>query len=56
MYCVQLGSVNANHEFEQLPPHESKRRLRLILDRMDADHDGTLSKKEIADWVVHSFV
>lgn len=50
-----LGSVEKNREFENLHPDEAKRRLRVILDKMDANEDGLISKEEISNWVVSSF-
>ncbi|XP_041973241.1 calumenin-B isoform X2 [Aricia agestis] len=45
-----LGEDQAK-TFDQLPPEESKRRLGLIVDKIDADKDGYISMVELKDWI-----
>ncbi len=45
-----LGTDEAR-EFDQLPPEESKRRLGLIVDRIDANEDGYVTLDEMRDWI-----
>ncbi|XP_069122970.1 calumenin-A-like isoform X2 [Argopecten irradians] len=47
---VFLGKDNAA-EFEQLTEEESKRRLGLIVDKIDKDDDDKVSEVELADWI-----
>uniref|UniRef100_A0A3Q3VWW4 EF-hand domain-containing protein n=1 Tax=Mola mola TaxID=94237 RepID=A0A3Q3VWW4_MOLML len=37
--------------FEQLPPEESKRRLSIIVDRIDSNKDGFVSEDELKVWI-----
>ncbi|RZB89888.1 calumenin [Asbolus verrucosus] len=37
--------------FDQLPPEESKRRLGLIVDKIDNNNDGFISREELKDWI-----
>ncbi|XP_066138917.1 calumenin [Euwallacea fornicatus] len=37
--------------FDQLPPEESKRRLGLIVDKIDKNTDGFISRDELKDWI-----
>uniref|UniRef100_UPI00398E7FD8 reticulocalbin-3 n=1 Tax=Pristiophorus japonicus TaxID=55135 RepID=UPI00398E7FD8 len=37
--------------FDQLTPEESKERLGKIVDRIDHDHDGLVTKQELATWI-----
>ena len=45
-----LGTDEAR-EFDQLPPEESRRRLGLIVDRIDSNEDGYVSLDEMRDWI-----
>lgn len=45
-----LGEDQAK-TFDQLPPEESKRRLGIIVDKIDADNDGFVSLVELKDWI-----
>ncbi|KAI6241270.1 hypothetical protein M3Y99_00351900 [Aphelenchoides fujianensis] len=47
-----LGSKKMAHEFDDLSPQESKRRLRIIAKKMDKDGDG----QELTDWVYNSLM
>ncbi|CAK1578827.1 unnamed protein product [Parnassius mnemosyne] len=45
-----LGEDQAK-TFDQLPPEESKRRLGIIVDKIDADNDGFVTLVELKDWI-----
>lgn len=45
-----LGEDQAK-TFDQLPPEESKRRLGIIVDKIDEDKDGFVSLVELKDWI-----
>ncbi|KAI6178435.1 hypothetical protein M3Y98_00500500 [Aphelenchoides besseyi] len=51
-----LGSKKMAHEFDDLSPQESKRRLRVIAGRMDKNGDGSVSLQELTDWVYNSLI
>ncbi|XP_061299471.1 reticulocalbin-1-like [Pezoporus flaviventris] len=46
-----LGGGEEAREFERLRPEESRRRLRLLLPRVDADGDAALSAPELRSWM-----
>ncbi|XP_015794895.1 reticulocalbin-2 [Tetranychus urticae] len=52
-----LGSKKEAAEYDELPPEESQRRLRILVTKggMDADTDGFVSKEELTQWVFKSF-
>jgi hypothetical protein len=52
---VFSGSYKLEEEFEDLPPEEAKKRLSLLVKKMDKDHDMFVSKEELTDWIVMSF-
>ncbi|XP_044749529.1 calumenin [Coccinella septempunctata] len=37
--------------FDDLPPEESKRRLGVIVDKIDHDKDGFVTREELRDWI-----
>ncbi|KRT81335.1 HLH domain-containing protein [Oryctes borbonicus] len=37
--------------FDQLPPEESRRRLGLIVDKIDFNKDGFVNQEELKDWI-----
>jgi len=41
-----------NSELNQLGPEESKRRLGIILDKIDTDNDGLVTQEELKSWIV----
>lgn len=47
-----LGKAEAER-FDQLPPAEARRRLGIIVDRIDVDRDGYVTEKELEEWVRH---
>ncbi|KAL4236212.1 EF-hand domain pair [Mactra antiquata] len=50
-----LGSYKLEEEFDELPPEEAKKRLKMLVKKMDKDHNMFVSKKELTDWIVMSF-
>ena len=49
------GSTKDAEEFDQLPPEEAKKRLRILVDKMDSDSDGFVDKSEMNAWILKSF-
>ncbi|XP_077292066.1 calumenin B scf [Arctopsyche grandis] len=45
-----LGEDQAK-TFDQLPPEESRRRLGIIVDKIDKDSNGFVSMEELKDWI-----
>ena len=50
-----LGSAEEAKEFEELPPQEAKRRLAILLKRMDLNRDEKIDTKELKQWILRSF-
>lgn len=48
-----LGADEAK-KFDDLTPEESKRRLGLIVDRIDEDKDGFISQAELKNWISYT--
>lgn len=48
-----LGEDEAK-TFDQLPPEESKRRLGLIVDKIDEDKDGLITISELKKWIEYT--
>ncbi|XP_023301118.2 calumenin-B [Lucilia cuprina] len=48
-----LGEDEAK-TFDQLPPEESKRRLGLIVDKIDEDNDGFITISELKKWIEYT--
>jgi len=42
------------HDFDDLDPEESMRRLGVIVDKIDTDGDGYVTIEEMQDWIKHS--
>lgn len=58
MYYVCLcdsGSYKLEEEFDDLPEEEAKKRLSLLVKKMDTDNDLFISKEELTAWIVMSF-
>ncbi|XP_047042026.1 reticulocalbin-2 [Helicoverpa zea] len=51
-----LGSVREAEEFDKLSPEESKRRLALLLPKMDLNGDQQVDRKELKNWILKSFI
>lgn len=47
-----LGEEEAQ-TFDQLSPAEAKRRLGIIVDKIDSNGDGKVTEQELIDWVRH---
>ncbi len=50
-----LGSAKEAEEFDQLPPAEAKKRLAVLLEKMDRDGDKKIVRKELQQWIMRSF-
>ncbi|CRL00481.1 CLUMA_CG013742, isoform B [Clunio marinus] len=50
-----LGSVKDAEEYDNLPPEESKRRLGLLVQKMDLNSDGFIDRHELKAWILRSF-
>lgn len=42
-------------EFDHLSPEESKRRLKILLMKMDTNKDEMIDRKELHTWILRSF-
>ncbi|KAJ8726039.1 hypothetical protein PYW07_000737 [Mythimna separata] len=51
-----LGSVREAEEFDKLSPEEAKRRLALLLPKMDTNGDQEIDRKELKEWILKSFI
>lgn len=47
-----LGKDDAK-EFDELTPDESKRRLAILYEKIDQDHDSLLTEDELTEWIQH---
>ncbi|XP_060519044.1 reticulocalbin-2 isoform X2 [Cylas formicarius] len=50
-----LGSYKEAGEYDHLPPEEAKKKLKILLSKMDLTHDGLIDKKELKAWILRSF-
>lgn len=50
-----LGSVKEAEEFDQLSPDESKKRLAILVAKMDLNHDQFIDRHELKAWILRSF-
>lgn len=50
-----LGSRKEAEEFDDLPPEEAKRRLKILLGKMDRNLDEHIDKNELYAWILRSF-
>lgn len=50
-----LGSVKEAEEFDSLSPEESKKRLRLLVEKMDLNNDHFVDRHELKAWILRSF-
>lgn len=50
-----LGSVKEAEEFDHLPIDESKKRLKILLEKMDLDGDNYIERNELKAWILRSF-
>lgn len=50
-----LGSLDTNDDYSKMSAHEAKKKLSVLLKKMDLNGDAYISKTEISDWVLASF-
>lgn len=50
-----LGSVKEAEEFDQLSPEESKKRLAVLITKMDLNADEFIDRHELKAWILRSF-
>lgn len=50
-----LGSSEEAEEFDGLAPEEAKRRLALLLEKMDVNGDRLINPSELKEWILKSF-
>lgn len=50
-----IGSHKEAEEFDHLSPEEAKRRLEILLNKMDLDSDKKIDRKELKAWIIRSF-
>jgi len=50
-----LGSKREAYEFDKMSPEEAKRRLKILLGKMDRNLDGSIDRKELYSWILRSF-
>ncbi|KAF5275574.1 hypothetical protein FQA39_LY06686 [Lamprigera yunnana] len=50
-----LGSAKEAEEYDHLPPEEAKRRLKILLKKMDLNGDEQIDRKELKAWILRSF-
>jgi reticulocalbin-2 len=50
-----LGSVKEAEEFDNLPAEESKRRLAILVTKMDLNDDRFIDRHELKAWILRSF-
>lgn len=50
-----LGSVKEAEEFDNLSPAESKRRLAILVKKMDRNEDHFVDRHELKAWILRSF-
>lgn len=54
MYFL-TGSIKEAEEFDKLPIEESKRRLGILLTKMDLNNDTIIERNELKAWIMRSF-
>ena len=52
---IFIGSSKDAEEFDNLPPEEAKRRLKILVEKMDSDKDGFVDRGELHAWILRSF-
>ncbi|XP_046441821.1 reticulocalbin-2-like isoform X2 [Daphnia pulex] len=50
-----LGSTKEAEEFDHLPPEEAKKRLAVLLTKMDTNSDKEITTTELKQWILRSF-
>lgn len=54
-YLISLGSAKEADEYDHLSPEESKRRLAILLNKMDLNGDKQIDRNELKAWIMRSF-
>lgn len=55
-YYYTLGSIKEAEEYDKLSPEEAKRRLALLLPKMDVNKDLKIDRMELKQWIMNSFM
>lgn len=55
-YYFTIGSVKEAEEFDKLSPEDAKRRLSLLLPKMDLNGDKLIDRLELKKWILNSFM
>ncbi|CAG9771758.1 unnamed protein product [Ceutorhynchus assimilis] len=50
-----LGSAKEAEEYDHLPPEEAKKRLAILLKKMDLTNDSYIDRQELKAWILRSF-
>lgn len=50
-----IGSHKEAEEYDHLSPEEAKRRLEILLKKMDLDNDQKIDRNELKAWIIRSF-
>lgn len=50
-----LGSHKEAEEYDHLPPEEAKKRLEILLKKMDLTGNRKIDRKELKAWILRSF-
>nr|CAH7712829.1 unnamed protein product [Callosobruchus chinensis] len=50
-----LGSHREAEEYDHLPPEEAKKRLKILLLKMDLNKDMNIDRRELKAWILRSF-
>lgn len=50
-----IGSHKEAEEYDHLPPEEAKRRLEILLKKMDLNNDRNIDRNELKAWIIRSF-
>lgn len=54
-YYFSIGSVKEAEEYDRLSPEESRKRLSLLLPKMDLNSDSFIDRTELKKWILNSF-
>lgn len=55
-YYFSIGSVKEAEEYDRLSPEESRKRLSLLLPKMDLNSDSYIDRDELKKWILNSFL
>ena len=50
-----IGSTKEAQEYDNLSPQEAKKRLKVLVEKMDLDRDGYIERPELKAWIMRSF-